>query len=1130
MREMIMCAMVAVVSTGCAQKGCLTNLPPGFPADQAVTDAVQLRVTESGLRALGENADTVIDTMFPEGLSFQVPPQCDGDIEICCNAPPGTCGVTVDMARRPGDLPRLELAPQDGPGNPLESIVRMRVRTEPGPLLVKLSGRTCEVHMNTEEDDEPSLQVSTRMGMGPDPLTGNTRISIASIAVDGLDRGDIDIDGGGFICGLADTFKGIALDIIREQIAEHAAGVVESQLCRRCASNAECGSASTCSAQGMCMIDDANGSRCVQELGVIGQMVGAALHPSLSQTSSLDMQFVAGGQTSTSADGLSLGLVSGILPAAGNVLRCGPASPPPAITAPPAAPLSQLQRIEGAPEHDLAFGVHREFLDRAGWAAYQSGLLCLTVDTNMVSVLNTDALAVLFPSLGDLLPDGTGQISVRMRPQAPPTFSAGGDALLTVHMSALDIDIFAMIDERFVRLFTAHTALSVPLDIETDPDGGIIPVVGDIGQSFTKIEVEGSGLLEESPEEIASKFPAMGSLVTQLVTEVIGSIELPNLAGLMLQVPPGGARSLDSGSFIGVFASIQSKQYRQFQAGSVETEARIREIHVPAPRAGSSFSDSDRPAVELELDGSTAGEGELEWQVRINGGFWSPFSTSRRARLERPEFWLRGDHRIEVRARRVGEAASVDATPVTLIADLRQSSGGGCNAGSGGSSVWMALLLLLVLAGRGAARRIRALALALALVPILGGCTASLGEPGGNQETVVGRWSDIAVSESRILVSAYEQRYGDLVVGEVDSRGRVSFQPIDGVPAIIPGEGADGYRGGVTLPGEDVGVATSIALVAGQGRIAYHDRSGKRLKLASERGGIWQSHVIDEAPGSVVGHYVSLAASPQGALGIAYMAHGVAGPSGATVAQLRWARAISADPASAGEWSIEIVAESVITQPGTEPEPTGETLGLPGDLPPGIGHYPSAGFLPDGRAVIAFYHRDQGDLMLAIREAQGWSVKALDSAADTDTGSWAAMAIDASGAIHIAYQETTRGHLRYLVNRDGGVSPSEIVTIDDGARDTESHPVGSHTAIVVDQSGRPTVFYQDQYDVALMYAQPDEAGRWIRRFVNGGDGSALQGAFYIAAGQMGAATWVSSFAYDRRYYPPGKLSITSLSQ
>ncbi|MCG8418921.1 MAG: hypothetical protein MJE77_13370 [Proteobacteria bacterium] len=1063
---LFICALLTFCSGGCTAKGSLTDIPGVFPDSHSIADGIQLRVTESGLRSMSEQAETLIGALIPQGLNFRVPSGCDQDIEVCCDAPPGTCGMVVDITRQPGDLPRLDLKTLAVPGNPLEATMRMRVRTAPGPLLVELGSSDCEIHINTENDDDESLSVSSLFRIERDPLTESARISIDSIAVDGLDRGDIDIDGGGFLCGLADTFKGIALDIIRDQIAEHAAGMVEQELCKPCQSDGQCGPRGSCSDRSICMISDADGARCVQELGVAGRMVAATVHPTLSEPALIDLELLASGQTDAATGGVSLGLSAGAKAGMNGFLTCGPESPPPSIPDQPVPTMTQLHRIgaelDGLDEFDIAFGVHKAFLDRASWAAYQSGLLCITVDTSMVSVLNSDALSALFPSIGDLLPDGPAPLAVRLRPQAPPTFALGAGSLVEVHMSDLDVDIFMMVDENLVRLFTARTALTVPMDIETDASGALIPTVGDIGRSFTDIAVDSPGILDESVDEIAGKFPAMGSLVSGLVNDVLssdilgsgvfGPIQLPSLPGVALRVLPSGTRSLDGNQLLGIFARFE-----------------------PLPDSQQSTTNQQSSANQ---------------QSQLDTG---------------PD----------------------SSTFTELFA--------GCRTSSGTASPWPLVLAIpiLVFCGRrrrvaGRARRIAGSLAGLVLFTIpLASCSALLGEDRTTQETVIGRFSDIAVDRDQILISAYEQRHGDLVVGRVSGAKSLDssaidsktfdFRPIDGVPAGAPKD-PSAYRGGIREPGDDVGGWTSIAITGGRGSIAYHDRSGKRLKFAREVDTSWHVHVVDQVAGAVVGRYVSLAVNDQGVPGIAYMAHSIANQSGGLLAQLRWAQATSPAPTSAADWTIDIIAESTIT----------ESQSPVAELPAGTGLYPSAGYLPDGRIAVAFYDRNRGDLRLATGGTGAWNVVALDSDQSTDTGQWTSLAIDASGTIHVAYREATKGHLRYLTYRGGVVGVIE--TIDSGVRDNAAHPVGAHAALVLDPGGRPTVVYQDQFDISVLRAERDDSGRWIRGQVKGGRGDVLRGGSFIAAARLGSKIWISSFAYDRKLHPPGTLSITSIAR
>src|SRR5687768_3166355 len=97
---------------GCS---CMTDIPGGFPPGERVDNAVQLRVSESGLTFLENNASGLAaDALGGEVINFAVPPSCGGDPRVCCGYPLGYCSLDFDLERLQGDLPRFELTPLGG--------------------------------------------------------------------------------------------------------------------------------------------------------------------------------------------------------------------------------------------------------------------------------------------------------------------------------------------------------------------------------------------------------------------------------------------------------------------------------------------------------------------------------------------------------------------------------------------------------------------------------------------------------------------------------------------------------------------------------------------------------------------------------------------------------------------------------------------------------------------------------------------------------------------------------------------------------------------------------------------------------------------------------------------------------
>jgi hypothetical protein len=311
--------------------------------------------------------------------------------------------------------------------------------------------------------------------------------------------------------------------------------------------------------------------------------------------------------------------------------------------------------------------------------------------------------------------------------------------------------------------------------------------------------------------------------------------------------------------------------------------------------------------------------------------------------------------------------------------------------------------------------------------------------------------------------------------------------------------------------------------------------------------------VVDPAnDGGVVGLYSSLTTAADGTPGIAYMATLV--PSGAGFkSQLRFAEAVSTSPSASPDWNVTVVHEAPIScaglcgagqqcraaakECGTPSDDCGGGCGdgtacfagtceatLPAptyaDLPDGPGLFASAGRLANGDVVVAFYDRGGGDLHLATRSGETWTVTPLAAGAETDMGQWCSLAVGADDTIHLAFQDALTDSLRYL-GISGG-TPSAIETIDDGQRTDRPHPVGAAAVAFVDGGGFGVV-YQDAASSDLLYGRKD--GAWVHDDLMAGDNNF---GFYNAVAVDGDVTWVGSFTYDRDKSPPGEVFVKKL--
>jgi hypothetical protein len=140
-----------------------------------------------------------------------------------------------------------------------------------------------------------------------------------------------------------------------------------------------------------------------------------------------------------------------------------------------------------------------------------------------------------------------------------------------------------------------------------------------------------------------------------------------------------------------------------------------------------------------------------------------------------------------------------------------------------------------------------------------------------------------AAADETVMLSGYapgratRTRYGDLVIGLV-SNGEVEWSIVDGVPAGPPvvsndiNPDPDGWRGGITAAGDNVGEFNSIAFSpAGVVAVSYYDRTNGDVKFAYSRDGgtTWSIQTVFTDGDS--GRYSSLAFMVDGRPAISYL-------------------------------------------------------------------------------------------------------------------------------------------------------------------------------------------------------------------------------------------------------------------
>jgi len=713
---------------GCGGGGCsscdgcgVAPIPGGFPIEERVPNSAQIRLTESGLGFIEDNAESIVGLLLPDGLDFEIPPTdtsvdspiflCSDptDIEVCRD---GNCVVR-------GTIGTLDLAPT--PSNELVATLRLQLEsrrctardgggsctaTEAGPLNIQLDGGfACsggiDATIDTTGGSRPDIGIVAQIALAEETeaaRAGYTKVEVLSVDLeDGRDIEDADVsfDGAGGLIGvLADLgilnlVKGLLVDAIQDQVGGLLQGVVDDQLCT---TQGEFGCPNGTVADGsgpdaVCRFS-ADGECVPILLGTDGQGdLGAAFLGGISPGTHGPGQFVlaAGGEGEAVNDGMSVFMYGGFISTNRDFSvtpghnSCVPVVEPPEIPTIPRVATFRGNSVPGlAEDPHVGIGVSESFLNHAGYGFFDGGLLCIGAGTPLAQELSTGLFSLLVMSLGDLtFPERNQPLAVGLRPQQPPVFEVGegteDDPLLAVALNELAVDFYVWSSERYIRFMTWNADMTVNLNLSV-ADGEIVPeVVGIDAENATVTNHE--DLLTEDPDELAGIIRDVITMFADMFTSGLGGFALPELMGLELQVPEGGIQGVEESGeeFLGIFANLAVAGPSSFSFPT-QTNLTVGELEL------------DRTAMQLETwrDGAlpkltvwVTPEGpegvDFEHSWRIDGRHWSPWTTGEELVIEDDALLFQARHELEVRSRVVGEPDSVDVTPAwaEVLVDIR---------------------------------------------------------------------------------------------------------------------------------------------------------------------------------------------------------------------------------------------------------------------------------------------------------------------------------------------------------------------------------------------------------------------------------------------------------------------------
>ena len=164
-----------------------------------------------------------------------------------------------------------------------------------------------------------------------------------------------------------------------------------------------------------------------------------------------------------------------------------------------------------------------------------------------------------------------------------------------------------------------------------------------------------------------------------------------------------------------------------------------------------------------------------------------------------------------------------------------------------------------------------------------------------------------------------------------------------------------------------------------------------------------------------------------------------------------------------------------------------------------VGAQTSLGLDASGGVHISYQDITNQKLKYAVKKpGSGWVTSTVDP--DGATGGYTALAVDGSGNIHVAYYRVSafKGSLRYAFKSAG--SPWAVATVDSSSDD-----IGLLPSIAVGTNGAVHIAYHDGTNAELKYATKPAGGSWTTSKLDGVGAGGTTALAVDGAGTLHAA-------------------------
>lgn len=318
------------------------------------------------------------------------------------------------------------------------------------------------------------------------------------------------------------------------------------------------------------------------------------------------------------------------------------------------------------------------FLNQAVWAAYKSGLLCITLSTDDVFRISGGQVTLTAAAFDLILP-GFREISSTKSPmfmeihpkightEFPVLTLLPDKNLLRLRLVNSGVSLFTIVENRWARLVQVDADIDITLGLVVKPGNQIEISLGKL--DITNLNERYNELFKNADVEAMVEFVLDLALTYLLKNGFTLDLNIDQLLSTVLTLPVSATLHelrVDGKEkdWLSLFVSLK-------QSGASGLQFAPQLTATPG---------STQELFQLQADGSRKPTGQitltvkppagvraaLEYQVRVNGGLWRSWSDQPKLVVRSPHLKLQGKHMVELRGRLKGEINSLQLTPTQI--------------------------------------------------------------------------------------------------------------------------------------------------------------------------------------------------------------------------------------------------------------------------------------------------------------------------------------------------------------------------------------------------------------------------------------------------------------------------------